>query len=186
MGRFFAILSICMLLSGCGKTDHQMTNILSFREVLLSSEECTFQANITADYGKQTYSFAVDCSADKDGNLQFSVLSPESIAGIAGRINGQGGQLIFDDTVLAFPLLAEGLLSPISGPWIFMNALRSGYIISCGKQEDDIRVTLNDTYSEDAFRVDVLMDGENIPHTAEIYWNNACVLSISIENFRYM
>ena len=186
MGRFFAIFSILVVLSGCAKANDKMANILSFREELLSAEQCTFQTNITADYGKQLYHFSVDCSSDKEGNVLFSVSSPETIAGITGRINGHGGQLIFDDAVLAFPFLAEGLLSPISAPWVFMNALRSGYIVSCGNQEDGIRLTLNDTYAENALRVDVSMNENCMPYFAEIYWKNARVLSFAIENFRYM
>ena len=87
---------------------------------------------------------------------------------------------------MAFPMLAEGEISPVGGPWIVYNALRSGYILSCGMEENWLRMTLNDTYEEDAFQVDVWLDGGERPAVAEILWKGRRVLTIQVINFQIL
>ena len=95
------------------------------------------------DYGDAIYTFAVDCSIDQTGSMTFSVVSPESIRGIEGNIDGDKGTLTFDDEALLFELMTDNLLSPICAPWVAMNALRSGYIQSCGVDGEYIKILLD-------------------------------------------
>ena len=155
MKRILSVCLVLLFLSGCDNSDN-MTEVLRFRESILQAEGCTFQVEIAADYGTDIYRFSVDCTADREGNIVFTVTAPESISGISGRIFASGGQLTFDDTVLGFPLLADGELSPVCAPWIFLNTLRSGYLTSCGAIIDGIRLTVNDSYEEDALQLDIL------------------------------
>ena len=88
-----------------------MEQAIALRERMLQSQGCSFSAAVTADYGEKVYQFRTDCSADREGNLVFSVIEPDSISGISGRITQKSGQLTFDDVVLAFELLADGEIS---------------------------------------------------------------------------
>ena len=172
-----------LFLCGCGNEKGNMETALQLRNQLLQCERCTFQADITADYGEQLHRFVADCHADSDGNIYFTVMEPETIAGITREIHASGGRLTFDDTALGFPLLADGMLSPVSAPWVVLKALRSGYMASCGATETGLRLTLHDSYDADALQVDVWTDTEAIPLFAEILWQGRRILSLKIDNF---
>ena len=176
---------ILVLLTGCNDQESHIQRGMDLRDRLML-EQCTFTARITADYGQYSYTFLMDCCTDEGGDLSFVVKEPESIAGIAGKLTASSGFLTFDDVALAFPLLADGELSPVSAPWIFMYTLRSGYLVAAGEDGTQYRLTLRDSYEEDALHVDVWINQENIPQRAEILWQGRSVLSIYIEDFAFM
>ena len=153
------------------------------RNRILSANECSFLAEITADYGEKIQTFTLSCTVDAQGDLAFCVVSPESISGIAGIIDDKGGKLKFDQTMLSFPLLADGQLSPVSAAWILMHTLRSGYIASCGTDENLNRATIYDSYSEDALQLEVWFDGDLTPVQGEIIWDGRRILTVTVSNF---
>ena len=144
---------------------------------------CSFTAEVTADFGDNLYSFSIGCTSDTDGSLKFIVLSPETIASMSGHISAGKGYLTFDEEVLAFPLLAEGELSPVSAPWVFVKALRSGYISAGGKEGDRTRITLYDSSEEDALQLELWLDSQGIPMEVEICWQGRKVLSMHVKDF---
>lgn len=181
------VLVVVMLLCGCSSENQQMQRCLVFRKNLLESKGCAFTAEITADFGDKTYTFTLDCQGNPDGSLTFCVEQPESISGICGTLSVTGGKITFDeDRAIAFPMLAEGEVSPVSAPWLLYNTLRSGYISACGMEGDRMRVTLNDSYEEDSLQVDVWFDSDNRPEFAEILWQGRRILSIGVVNFRIL
>ena len=157
---------------------------LSLRNKLLTSDSCFFEAGITADYGDETYTFAMGCEFDAHGNLSFVVQSPQTITGIVGEISAQGGKIKFDDTALAFPLLADGQLSPVSAPWIFMKTLRSGFITSAGMDNGMTRLIIDETYEEKTLTIHVWLNEDNIPLQGDVYWNGRRILTVEVANFR--
>lgn len=159
-----------------------MNRVLSLRSSL-NAGGCSFEARITADYGDAIHQFSMACTFDPGGTLRFRVLSPETIADITGEVSAGGGKLTFDDTLLAFELLADGQFSPVSGPWVIMQALVGGYITSCGMDDGKLRATIRDTYAEDALTADIWMDENNYPVYGEIYWDNRRILTMEIINF---
>lgn len=156
---------------------------LALRSKVLCATSCSFEAQIVADYGDVTYSFALLCTADNTGSLNFTVSAPESISGITGNLNQAGGKLTFDDVALAFPVLAEKMVSPVSGPWVFLSALRGGYITSAGSDGEYIRVSIRDQYEDNAMQLDVWLDGQNVPVQADVIWENRRILTMQIRNF---
>lgn len=181
------ILVAILFLFGCSQNNSELDKGLEFRQKLLASSGCSFDAEITADFGDKTYSFQLSCQGNSDGSLAFTVQKPDTISGISGVLSAKGGQITFEeDRCVAFPMLAEGEISPVGGPWIVYNALRSGYILSCGMEENRLRMTLNDTYEEDAFQVDVWLDGGERPDVAEILWKGRRVLTIQVINFQIL
>lgn len=181
------VLFLILTLFGCTGEDSQMERCLQLREELLNCTSCSFTVEITADFGDITYTFTLLCRGNADGSLDFSVEKPETISGISGVLSGNSGKITFDeDRAVAFPLLAEGEASPISGPWLLYNTLRSGYIGACGMDGDRLRVTLNDTYEADALQIDVWLDGENRPESAEILWQGRRILTLLIEDFQIL
>lgn len=185
MKRLSVLLTLILLLSGCGFGGNELDRAMHLRADLLASD-CMFRAVITADYGDTLHSFAMDCQLDTAGNLTFTVAAPEGLAGITGTISESGGKLTFDDTALAFPLLADGQFSPISGPWILMRTLRSGYITGCGMEDDLLRLSIDDSYDTDALRLDIWLDEKDHPLRGEILWKGRRILTVEVDGFEFL
>lgn len=181
------ILVAVIFLMGCKADTSEMSKALAFRQKLLTGNGCNFTAEIAADFGDKTYSFTMECTGEADGSLAFSVQKPDTISGIRGVLSGKGGKITFDeDRAVAFPMLAEGRVTPISAPWILYNTLRSGYILACGTEGQQLRLTINDSYEEESLQVDVWLNEEGRPNAAEIYWQGRRVLSMCVINFQIL
>ena len=181
------LLTVVLFLFGCGASDSQMDRTIYLREKLLNCDGCSFTAEITADFGEKIYTFTLDCQGNKDGSLAFEVQKPDTISGIQGILSANGGKTTFEeDRCVAFPMLAEGEITPVSGPWVLYTALCSGYILACGMEGDLLRMTLNDTYEDEALQLDVWLDSDDRPVTAEIFWKGCRVLTIRVTDFQIL
>ena len=180
MRKWFPILFLLLILSGCGKQTRDPG--LSLRSRVL--EGCCFDAEITADYGDSLSVFSVSCQADSRGQTTFTVTAPESIAGISGTLAAGTGKLLFEDKAIAFPLMADGLLTPAAAPWIFVRTLRSGNLIAAGQEGAETRLTIDDSFREDALRLDIWLDRAGDPVRADICYAGQRYLSMNLTNFR--
>ena len=185
MKRLAALLLVCVLLVGCIPEPDGMGVALSLRESLLSGA-CAFDATVTADYGDYLHTFVIRCLGDETGTVEFSVLVPETISGITGSMDGKTGKLTFDDQVLAFSPLAEGELAPVTAPWVFLSSLRGGYIVSCAETGQGMLLTVDDSYAENALRLDIFLNEQNLPVSAEVIWRGRRILTMVIVNFRFV
>ena len=182
MRRILALFLIVLLLSGCTDDSDQLDRPMALRGKI-QQKEVSFDVSITADYGDKIYSFTMDCQADSNGDLAFTVTQPQSISGITGKISGQGGHLTFADKALGFEMLADGQVTPVSAPWLFVRTLRSGYISACGSDGDLARLAIYDSYQENALHLDIWLDSLNTPVRGEILWQGRRVVSLEIKNF---
>lgn len=174
---------LILLLCGCSGKNDELDRAMALRAQLLG-HDCSFDADITADYGDSLYTFSVYCEGDNLGDLGFEIQAPETIAGITGQVSAKGGKLTFDDAALTFPLLADGQVTPVSAPWLVLKTLQGGYITSAGMEEDQLRLTINDSYEENALQLDIWLDGEDMPSRAEILYDGRRILTVSISNFQ--
>ncbi len=180
MKRLLSLLLIFLV--GCAGPDPAMEAALDLRTRCLSAEGVTFTADIRADYITQIEEFSLECQGTADGTLSFRVLEPEEIADIRGTVRGAEGTVEFDGTVLAFPLMAEGRLSPLSGPWVVLKAIRSGCILAAGREGELLHLTIDDSYDDNALTVDIwLEDGR--PEEAEIAWEGRRCFSMTFDDF---
>lgn len=186
MKKMAVLIVSLLLLTGCGNARNRIDRAMALRSRLLQGEGCSFTAGITADYGDQLYTFTLSCQADKLGNLKFTVLEPGSIAGITGLISQEGGKLTFDDTALEFPLMADEQLTPVSAPWVFLKTLRGGYLTSAGEEGENLRLTIDDSYEEDALHLDIWLDGSDNPVQADILYDGRRILSLTIGEFQIL
>lgn len=177
------LLLLLMMLSGCTGKEAELERAMDLRTKLLVSSY-TFEAKTTADYGDEVYTFSVSCEGDSKGNLAFEVVEPETIAGITGVITGGEGKLTFDDTALTFPLLADGQVTPVSAPWLLMKTLRSGYLTAAGMEDDLLRLTIDDSYEENALQLDIWLDGEDRPVRADVLYDGRRILAMEVSNFQ--
>lgn len=182
MKRIVAICILLLMLPGCSRSRERIDRCMELRARLLRSA-CSFTAEVTADYGDKVYTFTMACTGDTQGNLTFEVVQPESIAGITGTVTGEGGFLTFDDAALQFDLLAEDTVTPVSAPWIFLKTLRGGYLTAAGEDGALLRVTIDDSFEDDALQLDIWLDGENIPVRGEILYEGRRILSLTVSDF---
>lgn len=184
MRRVTGLLLIVLLFFGCSK-EQNIDNAIAFRQALISSGAC-FQCTVHADYGDTIHSFIMQCSFDTTGAMNFSVIKPDSIAGITGNIATDRGYLTFDQQHLLFPLLADGYISPVSAPWLMIRTLRGGYIHGCTKTEEGFRITLDDSYGQQPLQVDVWTDEQGHPQFCEMLWKGRRILSLEVTDFCYV
>lgn len=184
MKRILCLVFVLML-SGCGRKDDALDKALAMRQ-RLQGAACTFECTVTADYGEKIHVFSMRCAAELSGDMTFEVVSPESISGITGVVSHNKGKLTFDDKALAFELLADGQFSPVSAPWILIRTLRGGYLTSCTETDYGMLLCIDDSYDSDPLRLDVRMDKDGNPVSAEILWQGRRILSMEIENFQLL
>ncbi len=181
-----AVVLLCLVfLSGCSGENKAMEQGMWLRTELLK-RGCSFDARITADYGDALYTFAVSCTGTTEGALSFTVTAPDTISGIAGQISKGEGKLTFADTALSFPLLADGQVTPVSAPWLLLKTLQGGYLTAAGMDGEQIRLTVHDSYAEDALQLDIWLDGDALPVRAEILFAGRRILTLEIANFQLL
>lgn len=184
--KWISLVLTVVLLSGCGVHNDELDKAMKLRTSLLTGQGCSFEAVVRADYSDKAYSFTVDYQADNQGNVTFTVIEPESIEEITGSISAEGGKLTFDDKALAFELLADGQVTPVSAGFLLVKTLRSGYVRGCGTQGDEIELLIDDSYQEEALHLEIHLDRENVPVSAEILYKDRRFLSMDIKNFRLL
>ena len=183
MKKLSVLLIVLLFLGGCSGKQEELERAMTLRAKILASE-CSFDAKITADYGDKLHTFAMHCTGDNDGNIEFTVTKPETLSGITGRVSSGDGELTFDDVALEFPLLADGQVTPVSGPWILWKTLLGGYLTGCGQEGDYLRVSIDDSYADDALTLDIYLDHSNVPVQADVIWENRRILTMQIRNFQ--
>lgn len=186
MKRMAALVCLLVCFSGCDKTPGEVERGMALRSAILQGAGCRFGAEITADYGDKVYAFSMDCEFDQQGNLNFTVTEPESIAGIRGSVSQEGGKLTFADTALCFETLVDDQVTPVTAPWVLMKTLRSGYLTSAGMEGERLRLSMDDSYEEDALRLDIWVSEEDKPLRGEILYRGRRILSVDVTNFEIL
>ena len=179
MKRLLPLLLV--FLTGCAGPDPAMEAAIDLRTRCLSGP-VSFETEVRADYITSIECFTLDCAFDGAGKMTFSVTEPEEIAGIRGTVRGTEGTMEFDETALAFPLLAEGRLSPLSAPWVLMKTIRSGCIIAAGTEGEAVHVIIDDSYADNALSVDLWLEEGRVTE-AEIAWEGRRCVTMTVEDF---
>ena len=183
MKIFISVILAAAILFGCGRQEDGVSVAMDLRQRLLIAEKSSFDAVITADYGDRMYTFNLACVVLNNGAVEFTVVSPHTIAGIAGSVSDGTGKLIFDDTVLLFEPLTQGQLTPIIGPWLMFKAILGGYIRSVANLNGQYEITIDDSFKSECFQTILTLDTDHNPLFCEIFWNERRILSIQISNY---
>ena len=186
MRRVAALVLLVLLLCGCGSENDGLDCAMVLRQKLLSAENCSFLATITADYGDSIYTFGMQCQMNSSGDITFQVTEPETISEITGMISEFGGGLTFDDHLLGFEPMADGTATPVIAPWLMLRSLRGGYIKSCIETEQGYTLILDDTYQSVNLRTEVHLNQQSHPVFAELYYDEKRILTISVSNFEML
>ena len=181
MKKFICLLAL-LVLTGCAPGNGAMEQALQTRADLLGARQVSFDAKISADYIDHVEQFTLRCQVNEAGTVRFEVIDPEAISGITGSVAGMQGTLTFDDTILAFPLMAQERLSPVSGPWVLMRSLRSGQITACVQEDGLLHLTVDDTYGEDPLTLEIWLRDDTVV-AAEIAWRGMRQMTMELEQF---
>ena len=184
--KLISVLLVCsVFVAGCSGTT-KLDPGLQLRARLLSATGYSFSTQVNADFGENVYSFEMDCQVDSQGAVAFCVTAPESISGITGNLNGQGGELTFDGTALAFDLLADGRFSPVSAPWLLVHTLHEGFITSCADLLTGVMLTIDESFRDDALTLHIYLGADTLPSGAEVFCDGQRVLSMTVNNFVFL
>ena len=80
--------------------------------------------------------------------------------------------------------MAEDQVTPVSGPYLLLKTLRGGYVRSVGQEDDLLRVTIDDSYEEDALQLDIWMNEKNLPVRGEILYDGRRIIIMVVSDFR--
>lgn len=180
MKKLLLPLILVLFFTGCGQGNTPRG--MSLRQRMNDSNGCAFTAEVRAYIGKEEYVFSMDCECGNSGTVTFTVTAPESLSGITGELSSGSGSLTFDGQALAFPMLAQGTMSPISSVWVLLHALRGGYLTDEGKEG----LTIDETYQGVPLRLSVTLDNEDMPTFTEIFQDGERILSLALTNFRFL
>lgn len=180
MKRLLPLFLVFIL--GCSGQDPNMDAALELRSRCLGAESLSFRVTVGADYITHIEEFTLDCTAGSDGAVRFRISEPEDISDIAGTVRGDRGTVEFDDTVLAFPLMADGRLSPLSGPWVVVKAIRSGNILAAGREGEKLHLTIDDSYEDKALAVDLWVENGAV-REAEVAFEGRRCLTMTFDGF---
>lgn len=172
------LLPIALLFSACGRENGALSEAVAFRAALLETGGCTFQAEVSADFGETVREFTLLCRAEADGTTDFTVLAPQSVEGITATVTQQGGQITYDGMAMAFGLLADGNVIPAAAPALAVNCWLSAYIVSADEGETVYRME----YDEKALTVTTHFEN-SVPFFAEVCYNQQRILKITISDF---
>ena len=170
-----------VFLLGCSGRNPAMEEALALRSRCLSGN-VSFETELRADYITNIESFTLECTFDEKGEMTFCVSEPDDIEGIRGTVTGTEGTVVFDDVVLGYPLLAEGRLSPLAAPWVLVKALREGCIVTAGREGENLHLTIDDSYADNALTVDIWLEDGQL-REAEIAWEGRRCVTMTVEDF---
>lgn len=181
--KLTAIVLVLCMLTGCSSHGQSLDRIAQLRTQLIDAKQCTFAASVSAYYTEDVYQFQVNCSVDNTGTLSFTVAAPETILGITGNISNDGADLTFDNEVLAFPIMADERISPVSAPWVFYNTLRCGYLSGYAETSEGNLLSMDDSFQENPLHLEIQTDENYVPLNAQIYYRQKMVLALEIQDF---
>lgn len=137
------VISLCVLmmtllpLSGCfggGEDQKALDTALTIRTEYLAMETFSAQAELTADYGRRVYTYGLSVTGGPEETL-LTVTEPDLVAGVTARLKAGESFLEYDTVCIETGPLTEDGLTPISAIPSLLDAVRSGYITTCGTDD---------------------------------------------------
>ena len=182
MNKYVPIVFCVRFLFGCSNRS-QIDHATALRNRIVTCEKCEFDTVVTLDYGDSTYSFRAVCVTDSSNNMKLKVIEPAPISGIEANIYADSGRFTFDNEILGFELIANDQIAPISIPWLFIEALRGGYIASCGNGDSGSFIRIDDSFKQTEYSLELWLNQENMPIGAELFWEGKRFASIKFNSF---
>ena len=101
----------------------------------------------------------------------------------AAELSAGSARVEFENTAVAFGLMADGNLAPMQLPQLLVQALCADYIEAAGREGDAVRVTYLHGYDEKELTVDVWLSGTLMPDYAEVSYQGQMLAAMTITDF---
>ena len=160
-----------------------MQQALQLRTELLQAGGCRYAADVSVNYDDVRFDFSLDCVCGADGAARMTIRAPQTLAGIAAELSASSARVEFEDTAVAFGLMADGNLAPMQLPQLLVQALCADYIEAAGREGDAVRVTYLHGYGEKELTVDVWLSGALMPDYAEVSYQGQMLAAMTITDF---
>lgn len=160
-----------------------MQQALQLRTELLQAGGCRYAADVSVNYDDVRFDFSLDCVCGADGAARMTIRAPRTLAGIAAELSAGSARVEFEDTAVAFGLMADGNLAPMQLPQLLVQALCADYIEAAGREGDAVRVTYLHGYDEKELTVDVWLSGALMPDYAEVSYQGQMLAAMTITDF---
>lgn len=180
----FALIAVMavLLCVGCSQEEKLLEEAIDFRAQLVQAGGCSFQSQVTADFGDNVEEFTLDCQGDTEGTLHMTVLEPEVLSGITAEVSDGGGKITYDGLSVDFGLVAQGNVSPAAAGGLVLDAWLNGYISAAGQEDEFYRVTYKKDFEEKQVVVETYFKN-GLPNYAEVCYNNQGVLKLHFTEF---
>ena len=171
-----ALILSMLMLTGC--TDKTEAEFNAFSEAL-AEKHMSMTATVHAEYEDISVEFGVVCTEDETG-CTVTVTEPEEIRGVQARLEGGSTALMYNGIVLDTGGDGGTGISPMNALPMVMQALRDGYVESCGKDGEERTVEL---WLDDERIVNVSFTADMIPTRAELSAEGCTVMYCTITEF---
>ena len=175
-------MMLLLLLCACGAANTGAQTPIRLRTALNESGGCSFQLNLTADYGEYIRTFALACQGDVGGKTRLTVMEPELAHGITATVQGEDAQVSYEDTILAVEDFASRRISPMSAPFLLLRAWSEGYIQSTGMDGNLEQVHYLLGYGAQELEI-VTWFADSLPLRAEVSDGTGVLISCEITDF---
>lgn len=180
-----AVLTIILLLAlcGCGRQNADEKTALSLRTAMTEAAGCRMVLEVNADCDGRLYTFCLEYENTPEGKT-ITVLSPETIAGVAARVDETALQLEFEDVVLDFGMPEGALSTPLMVPYLLDTCMKSAYIAYTADSEMGTLVRYYHGFEDDRLEVQVAIDRASLtPKTCEVFSDGRVIVSAQITEF---
>ena len=188
MRKVLLCMLLLALLCGCARVGaNPAQQILRFRSELLAAGGCSFDLDVTADFGSSAAQFSLACTYDPETGTELRVTAPASIAGVTASVSEDVSAVQFDGVQIALGSLAGGSLAPLAAPYVLAQSWAKEYLALTGAEDGLLRATFRMGYDADELTVDTWFSvPELTPVRAEVSKAGEMLLSADIHNFRQL
>lgn len=134
MGKRICALMIVLvcLLASCGRGKDDPDELLQqVRGHYLELSACGGHGELTADHGQRVYTYGIDFTWTRDGDIRLVLTAPENIAGAVAHIASGETALEFDGVMLETGALDSAGLTPIDVIPALLTYAREGFVSAC-------------------------------------------------------
>lgn len=179
--RIAVPMLLLLLLCACGAENTSAQTPVLFRTSLIESGGCSFEANVTADYGTYVRQFTLSCLIEEE-EARLTVEEPEYASDITAVVSGDQATVQFSDTVLGLEQFTSREISPMAAPYILAQAWENGYISETGMDGELEQVTYLLGYGLDQLTVITNFRGQ-VPETVWVSDGTNDLLTCEIKDF---
>lgn len=175
-------MMLLLLLCACKAAEESAQTAVSLRTNLTNSGECSFFADLKADYGTYVREFNLACHSVVGGQTRLTVLGPQTAEGVTATVSGNEADVSYGDTVLAVEEFESRRISPIAAPYLLSRAWSEGYISQCGKDGELETTDYTLGYGTEQLTITTWFQG-GLPLRAEISDGKNTLISCEISDF---